>query len=299
MVNSGTASERAASDGLEDALVDLGGRVRFPATPDLAAGVSRRLIVPEGDGVRRAGVWPVRRPVWLRIAVAAVLTLVLGGVVAGAVVPGAREAIADRIGLGGVEIRFGDATAVASPVGEQLMLGRRVALSEAERAFGSPLLVPDRTTLGPPDEVYLSRTEGDPMVSFVYRERIGFPVSPHSGAAALLSQMPGGTERGLILKGIVAKEVGREGRLEAVDVAGAAGFWLEGEAHGFFYRDPADSVRRVEYRLAGNVLIWEVGGVTFRLEANISREAALAVVGSLGPAPGVETATGTAVQGGG
>jgi hypothetical protein len=60
-----------------------------------------------------------------------------------------------------------------------------------------------------------------------------------------------------------------------VTVNGGRGFWLEGAPHQFFYRDPDGSVRPDTLRLAGNTLLWEQGGVTLRLEADLTRDQAL------------------------
>jgi len=48
----------------------------------------------------------------------------------------------------------------------------------------------------------------------------------------------------------------------------------------FFYRDASGIIQTETLRLAGNTLIWEQDGVTFRLEAQVSREDALRIAAS-------------------
>ena len=57
-------------------------------------------------------------------------------------------------------------------------------------------------------------------------------------------------------------------------------YWLEGTPHQFFYRDSAGNPSPETLRLAGNTLLWEQGAVTFRLEAQVSRDDALRIATS-------------------
>ena len=56
--------------------------------------------------------------------------------------------------------------------------------------------------------------------------------------------------------------------------------WLEGTPHQFFYRDSAGNPSPETLRLAGNTLLWEQDGVTFRLEAQVARDEALRIASS-------------------
>jgi hypothetical protein len=69
--------------------------------------------------------------------------------------------------------------------------------------------------------------------------------------------------------------------VDEVVVNGGSGFWLEGRPHFFFYRDATGAVRQETLRLAGNTLLWQQGEITFRLEAEQSRDAALRIASSL------------------
>ena len=56
-------------------------------------------------------------------------------------------------------------------------------------------------------------------------------------------------------------------RTVGVEVRGATGLWITGARHEIVYRDlETDEVVAKTRRLVGNVLIWEAGGITYRLE---------------------------------
>ena len=223
----------------------------------------------DGSLPRRSfAVWPgfplsPRAVAW---AAAVVLLLAIGLL---ALFPDARKAVADGLGLRGVRIFFVQEapTVEPSPVGTRMALGRRVTLAEAQQEVVNPIRVPGHPPFDDPDEVYLSHRAGSGMVSFVYRPGPGLPESPYTGVGALLTQFPGATERGLIEKGLFAKGVSPATRLEFATVNGGPGYWIEGAPHAFFMAcDQAGDCQEEWYRLAGNVLLWEENGLTFRLE---------------------------------
>jgi hypothetical protein len=67
---------------------------------------------------------------------------------------------------------------------------------------------------------------------------------------------------------------------EPVTVEGAQGFWISGEPHVIAYLEPDGDIRSETVRLAGNVLLWETGGVTYRIESTLSRAKAIAIAES-------------------
>lgn len=260
--------------GLEAALRDVGRHLAYPPTPDLVPAVRARVGARATPITDRA--WPAV-PLWRVAAAVALVALLMVGLLA--LFPAARSAIAERLGLAGVAIRFVETapTAEPSPVGDRLLLGRRVSLAAAREAVPFPLRVPQVGEFVEPDEVYLSRS-GEPVVSFVYRPRADLPESAVPGVGALLTQFRGELEQDLIEKGLgFQKGVGGGTTLEFVVVNGQPGFWIEGAPHGFLYRDPRGEVREAEYRLAGNVLLWEDGDVTLRFESALPKDEALAV----------------------
>ena len=163
------------------------------------------------------------------------------------------------------------------------MLGRAATLDEALDQLGYRPLLPSGESLEDPDGIYLNPLPGTTVLTIVYRPRPGVPESAVPGVGALLTQFEGDTERGLVEKGIFTKGTGQAGTLEAVDIAGHRGFWIEGDAHFFFYRDENGHVREETYRLAGNVLLWEQDGLTPRLESALSKEQAIAIAKTVRP----------------
>jgi hypothetical protein len=279
---------------LEQRLADLEPWL-YPTTPDLATQVRHRLesepvrssLSPLGAR-RRVGdeerSWAARlesRALWL---VAALLVIAIaGGLV---LFPEARNAIADRLGLQGVLIRWVDEVPSPEPsqLGAPLLLGRPVTLDEAQAAVDFSVRVPTAPGFDDPSEIYLLDQEQGAMVSFVYPTGPELPASDETGVGALLAQFQGDAERGLIEKGL-ADSGEPETYLEAVTVRGDPGYWISGAPHGFFFVCyDAGECRQERYRLAGNVLLWEQDGVTLRLESALSREDALAIAESV-PAP--------------
>lgn len=256
-------------------------RVAYPPTPDLAQTVRIALTRPPAPS-RRAARWPFQLSPHRAAALAALAlaVLLLGMFV---LFPSAPVAIADRLGLRGVTIRFLDEapTPAPSPVGGRLALGRRIDLDDARAQVAFPIHVPTLDGFDSPDEVYLSLGPSDGMVSFVYRAASGLPPTPETGVGALLTQFRAETDRDLIEKSLLGKGLSPTATLELVSVNGGRGFWIEGPGHFFLYRDSAGSVELEEYRLAGNALLWEQDGLTFRLESALPKERAVALAESV------------------
>lgn len=262
---------------LEVALAELGDRLDYPAPgPELALSVGHRVRLAEVG--EPATLRPLFRPTWQRVAVAVAATLaVLTGVLS--VSPGAREAVARWLGLRGARLEVVPTlpSAPARPLGDGLFLGRRVSLAEAVRSVPHRVLVPTLPELGSPDEVYLDTTIGDGIVSLVYRSRPGIPPASETGAALLVTVLRARVDEELIEK----KLVGTGTVIEFVTVSGGDGFWLEGLPHVLYFRDP-DGVRLEQsVRLAGNVLLWERGDLTLRIEGDITKQQAIRIAESM------------------
>jgi hypothetical protein len=220
--------------------------VEWPEAPDVTARVRARL-----EEARP------RRRRWPRIAIpVAVLALV-------AAVPPARSTVLDWLGLDGVKIERVPKAPTPAPSITPLDLGKRVPLATAT-------LVPGE--LGPPDAVF----RADDVVTLFYRPRGGLPESENTGAGALITQLPGHTNEIYI-----HKLAGPNTKIERVTIDGEPGFWLAGASHGVLYEHPSGAVREAPARLAGNTLLWERGGLTLRLEADITKERALAIARSV------------------
>ncbi len=257
-----------SEDELTAALEDAGRHVAYPPTPDLARSVVQRLetgAVPER--LARRGWWTAG---WRTAAAGLALTLFL---FAGSLVvsPSWRRAVADFLGVSGIRIEVSDR--LPTPLGGQLDLGERVSLAEAEESVTFDVLVPE--ALGAPDEVYFDQPPQDGQVSLVYRAGDGLPSASESGVGVLLTQF-----RGDVVD--FAKKVLSAGtRIQAAQVDGFPAYWIEGAPHAFLYRDPDGDIVEETVRLADNVLLWEQGDITFRLESALSLDEAIRIAESL------------------
>jgi hypothetical protein len=190
-----------------------------------------------------------RRRVWL-VPVLAALAAV-GALLA---IPQTRAAILDFLRIGGEEIRRVDTQPRAPERPPQL--GRSVTLDEAQAAVDFPLLVPDADA-----EAFLDRSIPE-MVNLRWN---GLLLQQWRG-----EQLP-----------FVQKQAGPGSQIVSLLVRGAPGVWLTGARHEVVYRDAQGEVLSQTRRLAGDVLIWERDGITYRLEGARTRGQALAAARNL------------------
>jgi hypothetical protein len=214
--------------------------IEWPAAPALARRIRERV---EQEGAPRR-----RRPPALVLGFAAA---VLAVAVAFAVPP-ARSAILEFLGLKGVEVRRVETLPAAAVSGFDL--GRRVTLAEAGELVDFPL-----PSAGDPLAVYVRTPPAGGMVTLVYgtRERPVL-VSAFRGTAVPFLE----------------KLVGPRTDIEPVLAAGGVGYWISGAPHVLLYQDASGEIREDRGRRAGDVLLWERGGVTYRIEGAPSVEAA-------------------------
>ena len=155
---------------LEHALLDLGRTLELPATPDIAASVSRRLAAAETVRPRRLG----RRRL---VLVFAALVIAVGAAFA---VPPARTAILEWLGLRGatVERVFALPDVPAERGFDVDQLGERMSLAEASERAGFAVAVP--SVLGYPTwSTSTSRRPAGASRSSTRRTR-RLPLSPGS-----------------------------------------------------------------------------------------------------------------------
>jgi hypothetical protein len=212
--------------------------------------------------------------VWLKAAVVvAVVVTVFTATMAFS--PGARRAVAGWLGLRGVKIEVVPSPPIPPPpaLGATLDLGDRVTLAQAQPQLPFEILVP--SALGVPDELYLRTDLAVAQLNLVYRARPGLPAATTTGEGLLLGEFEASIDRPLLEKKVASTGT----RIEAVTVNGQPGFWIEG-AHELYLIGPDGEVVPDTVRLAGNVLLWEHGSVTLRLEADISKAEALRIARS-------------------
>ncbi|MCW5853357.1 MAG: hypothetical protein KIT87_25035, partial [Anaerolineae bacterium] len=147
---------------------------------------------------------------------------------------------------------------------------------EARQRADFAVRAPTLPELGQPDAVYLTNIPNGPRVSLVYAPRPGWPASPTTGVAVLITQLRGETNP--LLMGKLAAD---GTTIDEVQVAGGRGFWLAGAPHAFFYRDRQGDIQQETLRLAGNTLVWEQANVTLRVEGVATRDQALRLAESM------------------
>jgi hypothetical protein len=239
---------------IDDDLRALRDEIAWPATPDLAAAVAARLAA---EPRRRAAPWVLRPAIILPLLV----VLLLGAVAA---VPPARTAVLDVLGLAARERVVRVERPPAAPPGAMRgpHLGRRVTLARARAAVDFPVRVP--ALLGPPPEVRLSRRLPGGAVTLLYGTR--YALTEFRGGAtpfALKSVGPG-------TRAIDA----RVGGHRAIFLTGAPFAWVALDRNG----RPVESTARL---VGANVLLFDAGGLGFRLETTAGLARALAVARSL------------------
>jgi hypothetical protein len=240
---------------LERALVVLARDLDVPETPDLVPGV---LAAIEPRRAPRPA-WPARRR-----ALVVALAVLLAALAATLAIPDARSALFRVLHIGGARIEIvDDLPRVPVPIDLELFLGSRVSLEEARRTAGFEL----RELDDEPDRVYV---DVNGTVWFLYG-------SPEE-VRLLVAQTPlQSVDQELLLK----KLSGPGTHVEPVSVDGSPGVYLGGEAHFLVLLDEFGNPVEESARLARDVLLWESGGVAYRLEGEFGRDRALELAAGL------------------
>ena len=239
------------------------------------------------DGPKR-DMWPVVRariderrtqPWWSRLGmdrrtlapIAATLAVIL--VAALLLTPRIADALGHLLSIPGVQIYQVPQSPTARPnASAPTFAGQRVATAaEASRIAGFTVRTP--AALGEPSAIYV---ETAPVrVTIVYASVKGIPVSSQAGVSALVVEF-----KGKIETQIMAKAIGPGTSLDAVPLGSGVAYYLSGQPHQFFFFDPAGNLQPETLRLAGNTLLWELDGYTYRLEAQVSRDEAVRIASS-------------------
>lgn len=219
---------------------------------DMATAVSRR--IAEGPQRLRARDRFSIQPRGRRAALVVLAILVLGATIAAGT----------KLVVGAIEIRETDApsdTSAALPeTGPNL--GRSTTVEAAGAALGFDVLVP--AELGEPDGVFI---DGDAShVSLTWLPDGRLPRIPGSPWGAILIEF-GGDEVQAV------KSVLIDGA-EWVDAGGVRGYWLA-EPHVLQLADGTT------FRVRGNVLIFQRGRTTLRLESGLDQAAAIRLAASI------------------
>ena len=267
----------------EIAVQDRARQFAYPPTPDIAGSVRARLVTPARSGVGRG----------LRVAAMVLLALAI----ATRAVPQTRAFVLDMLRIGAVRIFFGEPTITLTPtitetpaasgangtpnptrtprptaippytpVASALDLPGETTLADAERQLGSSILLPAYpVTLDAPDHVYAQVIGRGVVVTLVWMK----PDDP--------------AQIDLVLQTLNAETVASKyfpweaGNQQEVQVNGRRAYWLTGVHRLYFYETEGDISRVIDK----NVLVWEVGEMTYRLETDQSLDEAIRMAESL------------------
>ncbi|HSK06086.1 MAG TPA: hypothetical protein VK990_01115 [Acidimicrobiia bacterium] len=241
---------------VESLLADLADHIDWPEPTVRHFELTPRLARPRPER-SRAHRWV---SVTAALTVLVALLLVLS--------PQAREAVADLLGVAGIEIEF--RPVLEEPLGAGLGLGRETSLEEAVASVDFPVSIPEQ--LGEPDAVYLFQGR----INMVWQGGEALPAAGDSEVGLLYSQFrfDGDGDRQV-------KSLGPESVVIPIEVAGWSGFWIEGATHLVSIEDASGRWVEETLRLAGNVLMWETDHVTHRLETMLGLDEALGIAESI------------------
>jgi hypothetical protein len=229
---------------LERALQLVGRELEVPETPDLVDAVRLQL-----EPRRRR---TVERRRWL-LAVAVAALALLGATLA---IPDARSALFRILNIGGERIELVEELPDVEPLDDlELTLGERVTLAEARERSGFDL----RELEDAPDRVYLGE-----------RGTVWFLYGSPENVRLLVAQTP----RFTVDEPALLKKIAREAQVDEVSVNGARGVFVSGP-HYLFLVDENGIPIDASARLAEDVLIWDEGGVAYRVEGDFEADEAL------------------------
>jgi len=281
---------------LVDALVDLGRHLDVhpsshrPESSNLTTRVLDRiegLAPPEGSS--NMAVLPpdhrrLRRP--RMIGVAAAVAVLLAVVV---VMEPTREAIAGWFGIGAVRLEQVDGLVTPDPTAPRAIgppgsttgtltephghgtepadsdeptVAAQLAAAETRLAF--PIHLPDTSVTGRPLRVTVDPAVATGLVEITYRDFTLVEVASLPGELPPLTKLmpPGATIRN-------------------VSVGTYPALWISGTPHELTYIRPDGTFATDDVRRAGNVLLWEAGGITHRLEGLASLEGAQLIAATM------------------
>jgi hypothetical protein len=202
---------------------------------------------------QRAG---LRRPAGRALAVALAAVLLLAGTAMA--VSSSRDAILRVLGLRGVRIeRTQHLPPLPASAGARLELGRRIPLARARHAASFTALLP-----------------AGPAAAFLDHDVPGGRISLLAGRL-LIIEFRGTTTP------FIFKVVGPGTTVTLVRVNGGPGVYLSGAPHEVIFREVTGQIRIDRVRLAGNVLLWQQGPLTVRIEGTRTLGRALAIARSL------------------
>lgn len=250
-------------------LEETGRHAAFPETPALSERVRAR--IERGPRPVAVSALPRMRPPLLRPAVAGALAVAVALTVALSVSVTARRAVADLLGVVGIRVTFGDDPPASPRPARHVTFGHPVSPEAASELAGFRVSIPEAVAEEP--AVYFDPSIGDRgMVSVVYPKGAETLARVDLLVSQFVASVPEEYVKKLLTLG---------SDVVYTDVRGAPAFWVSGAPHFFYYEERDGEVRQETVRLAGDVLLWEDGGVTYRVEGADSLRDARRIAESL------------------
>jgi hypothetical protein len=150
-------------------------------------------------------------------------------------------------------------------------------LAEAVELAGFDVLVPTTPALGPPNAAYFDAEIGSGHVTLVWAASDDLPpLTAGSDAGLIVTQFQGTLDRGYFQKVVNSGNVYRE-----VEVDGDPGYWIGDGVHFFYYVDPSGRQVDDTRRIVGDVLAFERGDRTVRIESALGLSRTIEIARSL------------------
>ncbi|MGZ8527869.1 MAG: hypothetical protein ACXWWR_03670 [Candidatus Limnocylindrales bacterium] len=302
------ATSRISDADLEAALLDLGGALAPVHAPGLALAVRFRIEHGEAAALDRP-TWAERlglaagrlgltgsRPFRRSLVLALAAVLLIGAIAAalGFGLPGLRIIILGPTPSPSASVvgpSLSPAASRASPTPtpvptpptlESLELGDPIDPSAAAAAVGYPVKLPSLPELGPPLGVYARGNAPGARLSAIYAANPAFPADSNppivtgQPVAIIVMEFPG-----LLDEGFFKKIIQPGTTIHTQTVIGHEGFWIAGEPHELIYVEPNGRAANDTIRIVGNVLAWNDGDLTFRIEGAHDLASALRIAESI------------------
>ncbi len=172
-----------------------------------------------------------------------------------------------------------DVSTSASSAPVDLGLGSAVTPAQAVARTG--LGVPGSPLLGEPAAVFVINPPATGQVVVSFPASASLPRSSVTNVGALLAAWPATVEQGLFLK-----TAGPDTTVTTVQFVTTSGstveaIWLSGAPHAYAFLDQDQNFVTDTLRLATNTLLWQDGTISYRLEADISEAAAVAIAATV------------------
>lgn len=240
---------------LGEALAAIADRIAWPAEVDMAAAVGQTIRDREHHpGLARPRLSLPSRRRTLVLVIAGLLLLCGAALAAKLVID---------LGVLTIETIPGRPTALPSAIAIGPTVGHPATLADAEREAGFHARIPPR--LGAPDGVWFDRTTDGARIILAWRATDAMPPIGDLPWGAVIYEFRGDTVQ-------AAKILFAEGNtFENAKVDGMEGFWITGEHEIDLITGDGTYAR---YRVTGNILVWNVGGIVVRMETELPRAAA-------------------------